>query len=61
MKTENNDLETTAIKAFAATTKTPFKVAFMATLGVAAAQFLLLVLGLASLAALGLIAYVAVK
>lgn len=37
-----NEVEIAAIKAFAATTKTPFKTAFAATMGVAAAQLLII-------------------
>lgn len=38
----NNDLETTAIKALAMASKTPFRTAFKASLGVAAAQLVVL-------------------
>ena len=38
MENKNNEAELNAIRALAATTKTPFRTAFKATLGVAAAQ-----------------------
>lgn len=61
MRNNSQDLqdqvELTAIKAFAATTKTPFMTAFKATLGVAAAQLLISVVVFGSLAAAGTLIY----
>lgn len=41
MNENNNQTEETAIKILAAASKTPFKTAFLATMGVAAAQLAL--------------------
>lgn len=46
---DNNNVEETAIKAVAAASKTPFWTAFKVTLGVALAQFVVLIIFLAGL------------
>lgn len=52
-----NDVEITAIKALAVASKTPFKTAFKATLGVAAAQLVITVVFFGGLAAVGTLIY----
>lgn len=56
-----DEVELTAIKAFAATTKTPFMTAFKATLGVAVAQLVISLVVFGSLAAAGTLIYFVVR
>lgn len=55
------DLQTAAITAIAAASKTPFKTAFMATLGVGMAQVVMLLGFFGGIAALGTITYFIVR
>jgi hypothetical protein len=55
MENREDNLESTAVKTVAAVSKTPFRTAFMATLGVAAAQALVFFGFVASLIAIGLL------